>query len=318
MTFVAKEDSAQWQADLAKATTATAHTVEGDLIEVGKTYETRSGEIVEITVVTSGLDFPVFGQLNGTDLSWNVEGAYYTHRWHGFDLMRLAGKSTQKVDAPAAEEPKDFGLKYDQDKPRFDLIDAEMLESLARVLTFGARKYAEENWRKGISFKRLLAAAKRHINAIERLEDNDTETGELHAAHAMCCMMFLGWMQKNRPDMDDRYRKANDPAPCVGYWNLEHLRRKHAQDYATAAYANAAREDLEQDVNDHKTVRQRLLNQLSPGVSVQIYGDAREWVITDKLNPKGDKWRLRSADRAESGYQEMKIIDVSDIAAVIA
>lgn len=98
------------------------------------------------------------------------------------------------------------GVKYDAGKPRHDLIDAEAMTELAKVLTFGAQKYEEENWRKGISFKRLIAAAERHINAIKLCEDTDEETGLQHAAHAMCCMMFLSWMQRHRKDMDDRYR----------------------------------------------------------------------------------------------------------------
>ena len=98
------------------------------------------------------------------------------------------------------------GVKHDAGKPRHDLIDAEAMTELAKVLTFGAQKYEEENWRKGISFKRLIAAAERHIAEIKKCEDSDEETGLQHAAHAMCCMMFLSWMQRHRKDMDDRYR----------------------------------------------------------------------------------------------------------------
>lgn len=103
--------------------------------------------------------------------------------------------------------PAAGGLKFDTDKPRMDLIDGEAMEELAKVLTFGAKKYAEHNWRKGITLSRLLAALLRHAYAILRGEDTDEETGLPHAAHAMCCCMFLLWTMKHKPDMDDRWKK---------------------------------------------------------------------------------------------------------------
>jgi len=98
------------------------------------------------------------------------------------------------------------GQKFDADKPRMDLLDSYALEQLSAVLAFGAQKYAPENWRKGISFNRLIAAALRHIFAFMRGEDNDPETGLPHPAHAMCCMMFLIWTMQNRTDLDDRWK----------------------------------------------------------------------------------------------------------------
>jgi len=100
------------------------------------------------------------------------------------------------------------GMKFDQDKPRMDLLDAYATEELAKVLTFGAKKYAPHNWRKGISYARLIAAALRHIYAFARGEDIDEETGLSHMAHAMCCCMFLVWMAKHRRDQDDRWKPA--------------------------------------------------------------------------------------------------------------
>jgi hypothetical protein len=102
-------------------------------------------------------------------------------------------------------DPINEGIKHDEGKPRFDLIDGYAMEQLAWVLTFGAEKYEPHNWRKGIKFSRLIAAAERHLNAIKRGEDFDNETKLPHAAHAMCCLMFLTWMQQYRPGKDDRW-----------------------------------------------------------------------------------------------------------------
>lgn len=98
------------------------------------------------------------------------------------------------------------GKKFDQNKPRMDLLDPEHLEEIARVLTFGAEKYDAHNWRKGIDVSRLVAAAYRHLGAINRGEDIDPESGISHVGHLGCCVMFLGWTIAHLPERDDRYK----------------------------------------------------------------------------------------------------------------
>lgn len=102
------------------------------------------------------------------------------------------------------------GTKHDQDKPRLDLLDAQALEGLAAVLTFGAKKYAAHNWRGGISNSRLLAALLRHTFAIMRGEYIDEESGYPHIDHVGCCWMFLSNNLKSRPDLNDLYFKEQD------------------------------------------------------------------------------------------------------------
>lgn len=124
------------------------------------------------------------------------------------------------------------GRKDDQEKPRFELLDPEFLEGVARVLTFGARKYAAHNWRGGIAYSRLLGATLRHVNAINAGEDRDPETGLDHELHAACELMFLYWMKKHRKDMDDRFKSHSyKPVPIdnnqfpIGEWNPQNLDR---------------------------------------------------------------------------------------------
>jgi hypothetical protein len=86
------------------------------------------------------------------------------------------------------------------------LLDSSWLLGVARVMTFGAKKYAEHNWKKGISVSRLLDAAARHQAAFNDGENLDPESGESHLYHASCCLQFASWMIINRPDLDDRYK----------------------------------------------------------------------------------------------------------------
>jgi hypothetical protein len=88
------------------------------------------------------------------------------------------------------------------------LLDRSALEEIAQVLAFGASKYGPDNWRGGIKHRRLIDAALRHLLAISDGEDVDPESGLPHAAHLGCCVMFLLWMQKNRSDLDDRFKQV--------------------------------------------------------------------------------------------------------------
>lgn len=84
------------------------------------------------------------------------------------------------------------GIKYDGDKPRYELIPPHALEEMVKVLTVGAKKYDDENWRKLDNLaNRYRGALLRHTMAIAKGELYDDETGLLHSAHAMCCTAFL-------------------------------------------------------------------------------------------------------------------------------
>lgn len=87
---------------------------------------------------------------------------------------------------------KPIGLKFDSEKPRMGLLPPRALESVARVLTFGAKKYAPDNWKYVENGKsRYADASLRHITAYLKGEDHDPETGIHHLSHAICCLMFI-------------------------------------------------------------------------------------------------------------------------------
>ena len=106
------------------------------------------------------------------------------------------------------EKQSTGGIKHDQDKLPLDLLDPAALEGLAKVLDFGAKKYAAHNWRGGLSWTRLIAAMLRHAFAIMRGELNDPESGLPHIDHVGCCWMFLSNMMKTRPDLNDLYKET--------------------------------------------------------------------------------------------------------------
>jgi hypothetical protein len=94
------------------------------------------------------------------------------------------------------------GVKFDGDKPRMGLIPPMIEVEVADVLTFGAAKYPQpDNWKRVEGREwRYVDAALRHLNAHRQGEKRDPETGKLHLAHAICCLMFLGEMELD-PDL---------------------------------------------------------------------------------------------------------------------
>lgn len=124
----------------------------------------------------------------------------------GGPIQRI--ESVQRIERALDDiYPPPQGTKYDEGKPMMSLIDPYVLTEMARVLTFGAKKYDPDNWRKGFNLRRILDACLRHITAWSSGQDLDEETGLSHLAHAMCCLMFLMWLYKFRPELDDRYKE---------------------------------------------------------------------------------------------------------------
>lgn len=84
------------------------------------------------------------------------------------------------------------GRKDDSDKLRWDLLPWLGARAVVAVLTYGARKYSPGNWRRVSEPRdRYFAAAQRHVTAWWGGEKVDPESGELHLAHAICCLLFL-------------------------------------------------------------------------------------------------------------------------------
>lgn len=85
-----------------------------------------------------------------------------------------------------------IGRKFDSGKPEFSLLPPWALESVAKVLTFGAQKYEVDNWKYVENgAQRYKNAAMRHLNDYMKGEKFDQETGLNHLAHAVCCLMFM-------------------------------------------------------------------------------------------------------------------------------
>jgi len=83
------------------------------------------------------------------------------------------------------------GTKKDSGKLRLDLIPPEIHIALASILQFGAEKYGDYNWQKGICFSRVYAALERHLQNYRLGGHTDLESGKPTLWHALCELAFL-------------------------------------------------------------------------------------------------------------------------------
>ena len=94
-----------------------------------------------------------------------------------------------------SEQQPATGLKYDTGKLMFSLIPPETTRALAQVLTFGAQKYAPNNWQLVENGKdRYLDALFRHLDAYRSGESLDPESGLSHLSHALTNVAFLHYL----------------------------------------------------------------------------------------------------------------------------
>jgi hypothetical protein len=100
-------------------------------------------------------------------------------------------------------DPKTGGEKGVKDT-RFDLLPPEALEEIAKVYGFGAKKYDDNNWAKGYSWRLSFGAMMRHAWAWFRGEDYDPETGLHHMAHVAWHCLTIMTFQKENLGTDDR------------------------------------------------------------------------------------------------------------------
>lgn len=89
---------------------------------------------------------------------------------------------------------KQGGLRYNKGKLKIELIPWSWIIALAQVFSQGARKYADDNWKKGLSMRDCLGCLQRHINCIVAGEWYDKETGCHHMALAAWNCLAIMWM----------------------------------------------------------------------------------------------------------------------------
>lgn len=127
------------------------------------------------------------------------------------EKMRPGDYFKQCVEQLTAQQnqPQTGGTKFDGGKPPMELLPGDALQEVAKVLGFGAEKYAPNNWRKGFAWSRLVGAALRHLTSWNEGENKDPESKISHLAHAACMILFLLSHEIQKLGTDDRYNKGD-------------------------------------------------------------------------------------------------------------
>jgi hypothetical protein len=91
------------------------------------------------------------------------------------------------------------GIKDDKEKIKMELLPLRELREIAKVLTYGTKKYAPDNWKKVPDAKeRYTGAMLRHLTDWRDGEIFDPEApgAELrHIAQVACNALFLLWAE---------------------------------------------------------------------------------------------------------------------------
>jgi hypothetical protein len=83
------------------------------------------------------------------------------------------------------------GTKHDTGKADLSLVPLVAIETEARALMFGEKKYGRYNYTQGFEVSRLVAACLRHVLAYQDGENADPESGLSHLGHARACLSML-------------------------------------------------------------------------------------------------------------------------------
>ena len=111
-------------------------------------------------------------------------------------------------------------LRYNTGKTQWSLLPWDQLESMIKVLEYGAHKYSvfadskgnqilgkdisveeskalvlissgRDNWKKGFPVNELWDSCLRHIQALMTGEELDKESGLPHLGHVLCNIVFI-------------------------------------------------------------------------------------------------------------------------------
>jgi hypothetical protein len=91
-----------------------------------------------------------------------------------------------------------YFMKYDNGKCRVSLVDPDFTLGVGAILTFGAQKYAANNWKLMTELERCKDAAYRHFLAYMSGELLDPESNLPHLDHLATNIMFLRYFEHGK------------------------------------------------------------------------------------------------------------------------
>lgn len=161
------------------------------------------GDVILTDVTERREGFTGFrGEFNGVDFGLQAihDALMEEPEWHValYNSLKISSKLERKKNEKLSKDSErqaelDQGLRYNGGKNRLDLIPCSLIDGVGRVLTFGAQKYAPDNWRKfnQQQVKECIGSAMRHIEQYRQGNWLDPESGLPHLAHAATNLGFI-------------------------------------------------------------------------------------------------------------------------------
>jgi hypothetical protein len=163
--------------------------------------------------------------------------------------------------------------RYNKGKLRWSLVDFKALEPLVKVLQFGANKYDDYNWHKGLPYREVCESMMRHLLAFMQGEDFDPESRQSHLGHIMANAMFLqfykdhfycGKFDNRNQDITDYLKVKMEDSPmtdeivealecdtsCKGYKDVNQMMHELNQERSSYSNCPHVMIDSEEDIPD--------------------------------------------------------------------
>jgi hypothetical protein len=114
-------------------------------------------------------------------------------------------KNYKRNEQEESQLGKETAARFSEGKIRHDLIPPFVLDEIAKVYTYGTIKYDDDNWRKGLHWrKNVIGPMLRHLWKWIRGEKIDEESGCHHMAMALWQGFALMIYEKYSIGIDDR------------------------------------------------------------------------------------------------------------------
>lgn len=97
--------------------------------------------------------------------------------------------------------------RFNNGKCRLGMIPLDCHKWEADGFAWGAQKYSQNNWRKGLPITEQMDSLLRHLNSFfNECEDIDPESGVHHLGLAQCNLAMMVNTLINHPKLDDRFK----------------------------------------------------------------------------------------------------------------
>jgi len=114
-------------------------------------------------------------------------------------------KDYKRTEEEEAQMGKEMAGRFSKGKIRHDLIPPWVIDELAKVYTYGCIKYDDDNWRKGLEWKKnVIGPLLRHLNKWLRGKQIDDESNCHQLAMVLWQCAALMVYEKYSIGIDDR------------------------------------------------------------------------------------------------------------------